>query len=621
VARGRQAGRVVGAAVTAFAAVLLSSTPALARDTEREDRRSLEVGVHHEVDVSEVELCAYDDRGEVDLPDEDGVVTAITRLWPQLEGSDVERFYGCLYLPLEVPRTPLPTGDGFEVAVAVPTLESLTDLGYDEVAVSVCAPALEVEATVDPLDVAVPHRCPDTYRGAGVEPSATATVELTVRASTAYLRQRASLLGSLLLTSLAVAGLAFLTRRRIAARWYGTGSFARWATGAGIGVLAGLANFAAALMSGALDGVHLRWGSVTSVVVAVVPGVLVLVAALVTIAAIQRAVREPRVEAEARRRGTAPPSLDELHDDVRALTPPPPVEVERPGVTAWGVTATPSVLLWTAGLGALWIDEAGPLAVAALTVATLGAVLLLVREPALVAVLRPQTVEPSRQAALDAVVADLGSPLRAVRQAGAGLPIDPEAPGLGLVIGRRLYLAPVLADVPPRRAVLAGATSASEPAGLASAWFGAAGLVAGAWLDLAWGDLAWWSALPVAVLVVATLRWWLQGRGARDLDAALGPDQAVAAGVEAAWWLVAQEAPWRGPDERVEDGFDDDPGVDLDGDPDLDLDDDGWPDPARTWQLTVHVWNGIEDEIGATPGTAIGTARRLASEAASEPRT
>lgn len=573
-----------------------------------ERRVELEVGVYLEVDGTYLDLCAMDGGEPVDLLDAEATVAAIADLWPAVDAATADDEFDCTYLDLEVPRHDLDSGDGFAATVEVPSLAPLFDLGYAEVHVDVCAIPVEVTARVDPPEASTPGRCFDGYRGTGVSHELVSRTELTVRASDAFVRGRLLQLASVVVAVLVAVGLAYRGRRRLAARWFANSRSTLWLAGVSIGVIAALIPFLAALFGGLLDAVELRSGFPTSLLVATAVAAPVLLAVLAVTGAVGRARRDPVVAAEARRRGTAPWAAGDVPADLADLAPPPAVRVPAP--SWWSLLAMegPTGMIWAAAGAALWVDEAGPLAVVALIGATFGTVLLGLRDATLVAALGPRPLEPSRHAAMLATAAEFGCPLRDVVQATAALPTE-DAPVLGLVVGRRLVLAPVVAPLPPRRAVLVGLTDASEPVGLLGAWVGVAGLVAGAWIDLTWGDLAWWVTVPVAVLGVVTARWFAHGSGGFDIDTALSPEELVATGVEASWWSMAASFGALGGPVDTHGGEDGEP--DLEGE--FDLDDE--LEPSILWALEVDSWRDVERKLAAAPGTAVATARRLAASA------
>ncbi|WP_052666963.1 hypothetical protein [Nitriliruptor alkaliphilus] len=574
------------------ALIVLSAPPAAAVDDRSVE---LEVGVYLGLGGTTVDLCASDDGEPVDLLDPAATVAALADLWPAVDVGTADEGFDCIYLEIEISRDDLATGDGFVAAVEVPSLAPLRDLGYAEVHVDVCAIPVEVTVRVEPSEARAPDGCFDGD-GTSVSPDLASRTELTVRASDAFLRGRLLRGASVVVAVLVAAALAYRGRRRLAVRWFATSRPTLWLAGVGIGVLAALIPPCAALVSGLLDAVELRSGSRASLLVAIALGAPVVVVAVAVTGAVGRARRDPVVAAEARRRGTAPPARDDVPEDLALLTPPPVVSVPS---SSWSILVAqgPTGMIWAAAMAALWVDEAGPLAVLALAGATLGTVLLGLRDATLVAVLRPRVLEPSGHAAMLATAAELGCPLRDVVQATVALPTA-DAPTLGLVVGRRLVLSPVLAGLPPRRAVLVGLTGAAEPVGLLGAWVGIAGLVTGAWLEL-----AWWVAVPVAVLSVVTVRWLAHGPGTFDVGSALSPEELVVTGVEASWWTVAESF-----------GMFSDL-VDADGDEDGEPDPDGDVDPSLVWPLEVDSWRVIEQELGASSGTAVATARRLAAEA------
>jgi hypothetical protein len=563
--------------------VLVGAGPALARD------EVLEVILYQEAELSEVELCAFDDRGELDVPDE--VVDRITARWPMLDRASLDRTFGCVWIVVADERRLLPTGDGFASMVDVPPVADLAELGYDEILLSVCPPAVEVTIDVEPASARVPaDGCFLGSRGAGLDPGVAATVTVTARASDSFLLQRALLVATVLAGVGLAAGLAVAARRRLAVRWAAAPTWRWWTWGLLVGATACIATGLAALSSGLLEAVDLRFGFAPSVAVAAVAGAIALVSVLGATLAIARVRTDPAVAAEARRRGYARPTAADVPRELEALPGPPRVSVPSPPWWVAAIAHGPPTMLWAAGLGALWIEEPGALAVLALVVGFAGALLFWVRGPLLVAGLRSVEPDPSRRAALLATAAGLGLSLRDIRQATVSLPSDDEGAAMGLVVGRTLHLSPVLADLPPRRALTVAIAASAEPAGLLSAWFGAAALAAGALIDLAWAQLLWWALGPAALLLLFTLRWWWQGRMPAAHELSMTPDEMLAADLEASWWSLAQATPrW--------DALDDEDG----GDPDVD------------WRLAVTAAVEAELELGASPGTAIATARRLAA--------
>jgi hypothetical protein len=565
--------------------VLVGAGPSWARD------EALEVILYQEAVLSEVELCAFDDRGELEVPDE--VVDRIITRWPTLDRASLDRSFGCVYLEVADERSPLPTADGFTSMVDVPSMADLEELGFDEILVSVCPPAVEVTIDVEPASARVAgDGCFFGSRGAGLDPGVDASVTVTARASDAFVLRRALLVVAVLAGVGLAAGVAVAARRRLAVRWAGAPTWRWWTWGLLVGVTAGVATGLAALSNGLLEAVDLRFGFAASVVVAAVAGAIALVSVLGATLAIARVRTEPAVAAEARRRGYTEPTAADVPTELGALPGPPRVSVPSPPWWAAAIAHGPPALLWAAGLGALWIEQPGPLAVLALVAGFAGALLLWVRGPLMVAGLRSVELDLSRRAALLATAAELGLSLRDVRQATVSLPSEDDGAAMGMVVGRTLHLSPVLADHPPRRALTVAIAVSAEPAGLLPAWFGAAALAAGALLDLAWAELTWWALGPAALLLLFTLRWWWQGRRLAPRDLSMTPDEALAADLEGSWWSLAQAEPrW--------DAFDDE-----DDDPDV------------AWRLGVAAAQETELELGATPGTAITTARRLAAEAA-----
>jgi hypothetical protein len=572
-------------ALTALTA-LVGAGPALARD------EVLEVILHQEAELSEVELCAFDDRDELDVPD--AVVERITARWPTVDRASLDRSFGCVYLEVADERTALPTADGFASRVDVPPMADLAELGYDEVLVSVCPPAVEVTIDVEPASARVADDgCFFGSRGVGLDPRTSASVTVTARASDAFLLQRALLVVAILVGLVLLAGLAVAARRRLAVRWAGAPTWRWWTWGLLVGATAGIATGLAALSSGLLEAVELRFGFAASVVVAAVAAGIALVSVLGATLAIARVRTQPAVAAEARRRGYTEPTAADVPLELAELPGPPRISLPSPPWWAAAIAHAPPALLWAAGLGALWIEEPGPLAVLALVAGFAGALLFWVRGPLMVAGLRSVEPDPSRRAALVATAAELGLSLRDVRQASVSLPSNDEGAAMGLVVGRTLHLSPVLADLPPRRALTVAVAASAEPAGLLSAWFGAAALAAGALIDLAWAQLVWWALGPAALLLLFTLRWWWQGRMPAADDLSMPPDELLAADLEASWWSLAQATPrWDA------------------------LDDEDGDDPDVGWRLVVAAALEAELELGATSGTAIATARRLAAETA-----
>jgi hypothetical protein len=556
----------------------------------------LQLAVIHEFAGSEGELCVVDDAGDpVDLDDPGPILAAFAATWPEVDVEAAEDVYGCTYAPLAgVTREPLATGDGFRFATRVPAMSGLAGAGYAEVRIDVCAPPLEVTTVVSPPDAARPATCLDGYRGAGVVPELGGEVSLTLRASDGFLLRRGALVGGLLAILIAAAAVVVLLRRPLVERGYATlgRPVGRWATGLGFGLVAGVVTAVVALTSGALDAVELRYGLDTAVAVALALACAGLAAAVVATVALGRVAREPAVLAAARRRGTAPPVADTVPPELADLTPPPAVVVPSGPWWRTALVTGPAAVLWACGAVALLTAEPGPVPVVTIAVATAAVLVLGIRDPLLLRSLRPEPFGPAREASVRAAADELGLRLPEVLAARVALPVDDdEGPSLGLWIGGRLVFSPVVADLPPRRALLLAAAGAGVPPGFLGAWFGVGGLVVGAWLDAAWGELAWWTLLPAALLAGLTLRWWWQRRSP-DLARRLQPDELVAIAVEAAWWSQADVAGAAGPAGSGGDG------IDL----------------GAVWALAVDDLRELETEVGATPGTAEATARRLAAE-------
>jgi hypothetical protein len=579
--------RAVASVLTLTAlAVLVGAGPASARD------EVLEVIYYPDAESSEVELCSFDERRELDVPDE--VIELITARWLALDPASVDRSFGCVWIEVADERRMLPTADGFSSRLEVPPVGDLAELGYEEVLVSVCPPAVEVTIDVEPASARVAgEACFLGSRGVGLDPDLAARVTVTARASDAFLLQRALLVVAILVGLVALAGLAVAARRRLAVRWAGAPTWRWWTWGLLVGASAGIATGLAALSSGLLEAVELRFGFAASVAVAAVAAGIALVSVLGATLAIARVRTQPAVAAEARRRGYTEPTAADVPSELAELPGPPRISLPSPPWWAAAIAHAPPALLWAAGLGALWIEEPGPLAVLALSAGFAGAALLWVRGPLIVAGLRSVEVDPARRSALLATAAELGLSPRDIRQASVSLPSDDEGAAMGLVVGRTLHLSPLLAALPPRRALTVAVVASAEPAGLVAAWFGAAALAAGALIDLAWAELMWWALGPAAMLLLFTLRWWRQGRMPPADELSMTADEALAAELEAVWWSLAQAEPgW--------DAFDDE-------------DDD---DPDVAWRLGVAAAQEAEVELGATPGTALATARRLAAEPA-----
>jgi hypothetical protein len=596
---------VLGAA----AMLLVGAVPASAVEPPAE---LATIQVVHEGASSELEVCVWRD-GDQARP-ADAVLDGVRRLWPAVAELDAEESFDCWYLKLPDVRTDLETGDGFVAEVTIPPLASLVTASMD-VEVAVCTVAIEVTTEVAPAAAARDDRCGYGYLGVDLDPSVASTVTVVARASDAFLLQRSMAMLALIgLVAVVAFTVSAAFRRRLAVRSAGASTWQVWTWPVLIGVAAAIAVVIAAWGLGTLDAWVVRGSMALSVVVAIAAGLVTLAAVLAAARPIASLRHDPGVHEEARRRGHVEPTIADVPDDLRDLSPPAPLLVPAAPWWAAAVRAAPGGLLWCSGLAGLWLVEPGTLPTLALAGAVVGAAATWLL-PSLVRIgLDPQRPSVERERALLAALRRLGLPMATVLRSSVQLPEDDLGPAPAMVVGRALVLSPALDRCDPDRAALLVVSNAAAPSGLAPAWFGAIALIGGAFLDGAFGALTVWTLLPAALLVVPTLRWLRTRRAVQHAARSLDPVEVVDASVEVAWLTLRQLAvddtaarldhAGLSGSSRYRGKLDDTTGERV-------LVEGNREQLAVAWPLLVAAIRDEEIELGAPPGTAEAAARRL----------